>query len=54
MHALVAKDWKELSLAASQERDPKRLMELVTELNEALKQLEKKYQAPAKEQEPAK
>ncbi len=40
MYALVAKDWRELSKAASQERDPKKLMELIDQLNEALEQLE--------------
>jgi hypothetical protein len=52
MYALVAKDWKELSAAASIERDPKRLLELVTELNKALEQLEHKYEAPAEEKGP--
>lgn len=40
MYTLVAKDWKELSKAASQEPDPKRFMELIEQLNEAL---EEKY-----------
>jgi hypothetical protein len=47
MYALVAKDWRELSKAASQERDPKKLLELVNQLNEALKQLGDKYLGPA-------
>jgi len=34
------RDWRELSEAASKERDPKKLMDLVTELNEVLKQRE--------------
>jgi hypothetical protein len=37
---LVAKDWRELSEAASKELDPQKLMELVTQLNEVLKQRE--------------
>lgn len=36
----VAKDWRALSEAASKELDPQRLMELVTELNEVLKERE--------------
>ena len=39
---LVAKDWRELSEAASQERDPKRLLDLVTKLNAVLKEREDK------------
>ncbi len=38
MYTLVAKDWRELSKAASQEQDPKRFMELIEQLNEALEQ----------------
>jgi hypothetical protein len=38
MYNLVAKDWRELSQAASRERDPKRFMELIEELNDALDQ----------------
>ena len=37
---LVAKDWRELSEAASKERDPQKLLELVTELNQVLKERE--------------
>ena len=37
---LVAKDWRELSEAASKELDPQKLMELVTQLNDVLKQRE--------------
>ena len=36
MYPLVAKDWRELSKAASQENDPKKFMELIEQLNEAL------------------
>jgi hypothetical protein len=36
MYPLVAKDWRELSKAASQERDPKKFMDLIEQLNEAL------------------
>jgi hypothetical protein len=39
---LVAKDWRELSEAASQERDPKRLLDLVTKLNAVLKEREER------------
>jgi hypothetical protein len=39
---LVANDWRELSEAASQERDPKRLLDLVTKLNAVLKEREDK------------
>ena len=38
MYTLVAKDWKELSRAASQEPDPKKFMELIEQLDEALEQ----------------
>jgi hypothetical protein len=37
---LAAMDWRELSEAASKERDPNKLMELIAQLNEALKQRE--------------
>jgi hypothetical protein len=40
--ALFAKDWRELSKAASQEHDPEKLMELIKQLNEALKQREER------------
>jgi hypothetical protein len=40
MYTLVAKDWRELSKAASEELDPKKFMELIEQLNEAL---ERKY-----------
>ena len=40
MYAPVAKDWRELSKAASQERDPKKLMELIDQLNQALEQVD--------------
>ena len=38
MYTLVAKDWRELSKAASQEQDPKKFMELIEQLNEALEE----------------
>jgi hypothetical protein len=38
MYAPVAKDWRELSKAANQERDPKKFMELIDQLNQALEQ----------------
>ncbi len=34
-------DWKELSEAASREKDPKKLMELVDQLDQALEECEK-------------
>ena len=37
---LAAQDWRQLSEAASKERDPEKLMELVAQLNEALKRRE--------------
>jgi hypothetical protein len=36
MNSTGAKDWKELSKAASQERDPAKLMQLIEQLNQAL------------------
>jgi hypothetical protein len=39
-HNQVARDWRELSEAASKETDPQKLLELVTELNAVLKQRE--------------
>ncbi|MGH9512365.1 MAG: hypothetical protein ACRD2U_09550 [Terriglobales bacterium] len=46
----MPKDWKELSEAASREQDPKRLMELVEELDKVLEQCEKA--AKEKQQNP--
>lgn len=37
----MARDWKELSEAASREQDPQKLLELVEELDKALEQCEK-------------
>lgn len=42
MYSAVAKDWRELSKAASQERDPKKLMELIDQLNQALEQVDER------------
>ena len=42
---LAAMDWRELSEAASKERDPNKLMELIARLNEALKQREDRLRA---------
>lgn len=39
-YSLAAKDWRELSEAASKEHDSKRLLELVTQLNEVLRKQE--------------
>ncbi len=36
MYTLVAKDWRALSKAASQESDPDKFMQLIEELNDAL------------------
>jgi len=41
MDSLVAKDWRELSKAASEERDPRKFMELIAQLNQALEPLHK-------------
>jgi hypothetical protein len=49
---LVAKDWRELSEAASQERDPKRLLDLVTKLNAVLKEREEKKRDTPQEEPP--
>ena len=38
MYTLVAKDWRALSKAASQEPDPNKFMDLIEQLNEALDQ----------------
>lgn len=40
MNAAPKKDWKELSQAAAQEKDPQKLMELVEQLNRALEERE--------------
>jgi hypothetical protein len=39
---LVTRDWRELSEAASKEFDPEKLMELVNELNQVLKEREER------------
>ena len=41
-YTLAAQDWRELSEAASKERDPKKLLDLVTKLNAVLKEHEEK------------
>jgi hypothetical protein len=49
MNAYVCKDWRELSEAVSRETDPKKLLELVEELNRVLEEREnqlKKLRAP--------
>ncbi len=46
MYTPVAKDWRELSKAASEERDPKKLMELIDQLNDALELLYEKRSEP--------
>ena len=49
MYSLVAKDWRELSKAASQERDPKKFMDLIEQLNQALEVEEKRVAPPLQE-----
>ena len=41
MSDLEGKDWRELSEAASREKDPQRLMELIRALNQALERRER-------------
>ena len=43
MYTLLAKDWRELSKAATQERDPKKFMELIDQLNEALEEIQDRH-----------
>jgi hypothetical protein len=38
MYAAGRKDWRELSKSANQEQDPKKFMELIDQLNQALEQ----------------
>ena len=45
MDNLVAKDWRELSKAASQERNPRKFMEWIAQLNQAFEQLDKERTA---------
>ena len=39
-HNVVSSEWKKLSEAASKEQDPQKLLELVTQLNNVLKERE--------------
>ncbi len=41
MIPVLCRDWRELSQAASQEKDPKKFMELIEELNKVLDQRER-------------
>jgi hypothetical protein len=41
MSQVLCRDWRELSEAASQEKDPKKFMELIEELNKVLDQHER-------------
>lgn len=50
---LAPRDWRELSEAASKEHDPQKLMELVTELNEVLKQREDRFRERPQNDPPA-
>jgi hypothetical protein len=54
MSTVLCKDWRELSEAASQEQDPKKLMELVEQLNKVLDQRERDLyrHRPSKQEEP--
>ncbi len=45
-HNPVAKSWRELSEAASKELDPRKLLDLVTELNAVLQAREEKLRNP--------
>jgi hypothetical protein len=38
MNEVLCKDWKELSEAASREKDPQKLLELIEQLNKVLDQ----------------
>jgi hypothetical protein len=49
---LVSKDWRELSEAASKERDPNKLMELIAQLNEVLQEREERVRGKRKEEPP--
>jgi hypothetical protein len=49
-YTLIAKDWRELSEAASKERDPNKLMELIAQLNDALKDREDRLRAKRNEE----
>ena len=45
MYTLVRLDWRELSEAASQERDPNKLMELIEQLNVVLEERENRLRS---------
>jgi hypothetical protein len=44
-----SRDWRELSLAASQEHDPEKLLRLVRELNETLEREEEEFRRKARQ-----
>ena len=46
MSDLEGKDWRELSEAASREKDPQRLMDLIRALNKALERREREQKSP--------
>ena len=46
MSDLESKDWRELSEAASREKDPQRLMDLIRALNKALERREREQKNP--------
>lgn len=53
MSAIVCKDWRELSKAASREQDPEKLMELVEQLNKVLEERENNLRRQLDRQPPA-
>jgi hypothetical protein len=48
----MAKDWRELSEAASREQDPKKLLELVEQLDKALEECENTSKEREEKKEP--
>jgi hypothetical protein len=53
MSTVLCKDWRELSEAASQEKDPQKLLDLVEQLNKVLDKREQDLQKhnPSKRQD---
>ncbi len=47
MSDLESKDWRELSEAASREKDPQKLMDLIRALNKALERREREQRSPS-------
>jgi hypothetical protein len=48
----MARDWRELSEAASREQDPKKLLELVEQLDKALEEWENTLKEKKEKKEP--